>query len=110
MIKVSGENVAPTEVERVLGEHPDVADSAVVGEPHEFKDEVVAAFVVLREGATLDEDALRAHCADQLASFKVPQRLIAVEDLPRTSVGKTRKAPLRARLQDAPAGLRAAER
>ena len=110
MIKVSGENVAPTEVERVLAEHGDVADCAVVGEPHEIKDEVVVAFVVLRDGARLDEDALRAHCAEQLAPFKVPQRLLAVEDLPRTSVGKIRKAPLRARLAEEPAAARAAKR
>ena len=95
VIKVKGENVGAGEVERVLLEHPLVEECAAVGVPDPILGERLLAFVVLAAGAAVDDDGLRAHCAERLASFKVPSRVVPVPELPRTSIGKIRKAGLR---------------
>jgi len=78
--------VAPAEVEAVVGQHPDVADAAVVGLPDPDWGEVVCAAVVTGPGATeLDVAAVRAHCADRLASHKHPRRVVTVASIPRTA-------------------------
>ena len=84
LIRTGGEFVAPPEVDRVIQQHPAVADGAVAGVPDEDWGEVVAAFVTLRPGARLDLDGLRAHCRGRLADFKHPRRLYLVEAIPRT--------------------------
>jgi O-succinylbenzoic acid--CoA ligase len=84
-----GENVAPAEVEAVLESHPDVLEAAVLGRPDPTWGEAVAAIVVPRPGALLDRDAVRAHCAERLARYKVPKQLdITTIPLPRTQSGK----------------------
>ncbi|HEV2997644.1 MAG TPA: AMP-binding protein [Solirubrobacteraceae bacterium] len=84
-----GENVAPAEVEGVLEEHPGVLEAAVVGRPDERWGEAVSAVVVARPGVSVDAEALRAHCAERLAPYKVPKRVELVGGpLPRTSSGK----------------------
>jgi O-succinylbenzoic acid--CoA ligase len=83
-----GENVAPTEVEAALLEHPAVADAAVHPRADPEWGEAVVATVVLRDGATTGPDELRAHCAARLASFKVPKAVNFAEQLPRTASGK----------------------
>ena len=83
-----GENVAPAEVEAVLYEHPDVLEAGVVGMPDETWGERVAAVVALREGAAATAEDLVAFCAGRLASFKRPERVVVVDELPRTSTGK----------------------
>jgi o-succinylbenzoate---CoA ligase len=91
-----GENVAPSEVEAVLEAHADVLEAAVVGLPDEQWGEAVTAIVVTRPGAVPDSDALRAHCAAALASFKVPKRVVLRGDpLPRTRSGKLLRRELR---------------
>ncbi len=85
-ILTGGENVAPTEVEAVLGEHPDVAEAAVHGRPDPEWGEAVVATVVAR--APVSEEALRAHCAARLAPFKVPKAIAFADALPRTRSGK----------------------
>ena len=91
-----GENVSPTEVEAVLEAHPQVLEAAVVGSPDEQWGEAVTALVVAREGAELDEQQLRSHCAGALAPFKVPKRIVAVSGpLPRTPSGKLLRRELR---------------
>jgi O-succinylbenzoic acid--CoA ligase len=91
-----GENVAPNEVEAVLEAHPDVLEAAVVGLPDEQWGEAVTAIVVTRQGAAPDGEALRAHCAAALASYKVPKRvLLRGEPLPRTRSGKLLRRELR---------------
>jgi len=91
-----GENVAPSEVEAVLEAHPDVLEAAVVGLPDERWGEAVTAIVVTRRGAVPDGEALRAHCAAALASYKVPKRvLLRGEPLPRTRSGKLLRRDLR---------------
>ena len=104
MIKRAGENVAASEVEAVIREHPGVFDCAVIGVPDEMRDEAILAVVVPHagEGATpparLTEDDVIGWCRDRLADFRVPQVVRFREDLPRTSVGKIRKHVLRAEL------------
>jgi O-succinylbenzoic acid--CoA ligase len=84
-----GENVAPAEVEVVLEAHPDVLEAAVVPRADERWGEAVTAIVVMRSGAVLDGEALRAHCARELAAHKVPKQVSFVsEPLPRTRSGK----------------------
>jgi crotonobetaine/carnitine-CoA ligase len=97
MIKVSGENVAALEVERVLLEHPAIADVAVVGVADELRDEAVKAFVVLEPGSRLDLDTLRLYCEPKLARFKVPTLLETLDELPRATIGKVDKGALRGR-------------
>ncbi len=95
MAIVGGYNVYPREVEEVLFLHPDVIDAAVVGVPDGYRGEALVAQVVLRAGATTQPDALAAHCAANLARFKVPSRIAIVEALPKTSANKTDKNALR---------------
>jgi o-succinylbenzoate---CoA ligase len=85
-IITGGENVAPTEVEAVLAEHPAVAEAAVHGRPDPEWGEAVVATVVLRAPAT--ERELRDHVAARLAHYKVPKRIAFADELPRTASGK----------------------
>jgi crotonobetaine/carnitine-CoA ligase len=98
MLKPSGENVAAGEIERVLLEHPAVGACGVVGVPDPIRMERVVAFVVAVPGMSADPDALIAWCAGRLAPFKVPSQVEVRAALPVTSIGKVRKAELRAEL------------
>lgn len=78
-----GESIAPSEVERILFEHPAVADAAVVGVPDERWGEVGVAWVVVRAGRLCDEQELREHCRRRLAAFKAPTAFRFVDEIPR---------------------------
>ncbi|MBL8700850.1 MAG: AMP-binding protein [Alphaproteobacteria bacterium] len=91
----SGFNVHPEEVEAVLRAHRDVTIAAVVGRPGVAANEDVVAFVQLAPGADADEAALLAWCAERLAPYKRPARIVALDALPASSTGKVRKAALR---------------
>ena len=110
MIKRSGENVAASEVEAVIREHPAVFDCAVIGVPDEMRDEAILAVVVPRgvvEGrppAALTADDVIGWCRARLAGFRVPQFVRFRAELPRTSVGKIRKHVLRAEIRSEAAG------
>ncbi|WP_221794134.1 class I adenylate-forming enzyme family protein [Aquisediminimonas sediminicola] len=91
IIKRAGENIAASEVERVLNEHPMVAESAVIAVPDPLRDEAVKAFVVPVDGTSLDEAALHDWCARHLSKFKVPSFYEFVPSLPKTSIGKIQK-------------------
>jgi fatty-acyl-CoA synthase len=95
MIIRGGENVYPREIEEFLYTHPDVADVQVVGVPDERYGEEVAAFVIAREGAELDTDAVRDFCAGRIAHYKVPRYVICVSEFPMTISGKVQKFKLR---------------
>ncbi|MEZ4353778.1 MAG: AMP-binding protein [Myxococcota bacterium] len=86
-----GENVYPAEVEAALVEHPDVVEAAVVAIPDREWGEVGRAYVVLREGADLDREALAAWLASRLARYKQPREIVLREALPRTASGKVQK-------------------
>ena len=98
MIISGGENIASSEVERVIYELPEVAEVAVIGAPDAQWGEKPIAIVVLREGATLDEARLIGHCRARLAGFKTPKGLIIRAALPRNPSGKILKRVLRAEL------------
>jgi fatty-acyl-CoA synthase len=95
LIVSGGENIYPAEVERVLLEHPDVAECGVIGRPDPKWDEIPIAYVIRRAGSSIGADALRAHILTQLARFKVPRDIIFVDDLPRTALGKVQHFMLR---------------
>ncbi|WP_426614681.1 class I adenylate-forming enzyme family protein [Bradyrhizobium sp. McL0616] len=88
MIISGGENIYPAEVERVLLEHPDVSECAVIGRPDQRWDEVPIAYVIRRSGCRLEADELKGHLQAELARYKVPRDIIFVTDLPRTALGK----------------------
>jgi fatty-acyl-CoA synthase len=96
MIVSGGENIASSEVERVLYEHPAVSEVAVIGRPDERWGEVPVAVVVLAPGAEATADELIEHCRGQLAKFKVPKDVTFIEALPRNPSGKVLKRELRA--------------
>jgi long-chain acyl-CoA synthetase len=100
LIITGGFNVSPSEVEDALEAHPDVVAAAVVGLPRSNGGEEVAAAVVLREGAELDASALRDFCRTRLTPYKVPKRIVAVDDLPRSLIGKVLRRQVRERLLD----------
>ncbi|ETB35008.1 AMP-dependent synthetase [Mycobacterium avium subsp. hominissuis 10-5606] len=91
-----GETISSGQVEEVLNSHPAVDEGAALAAPDPRYGEVVAAVVVLKAGAVLDIDSLKAHfAAAGLARQKTPERLVLVDALPRTALGKVRKADLR---------------
>ena len=94
MIKTSGINVSPAEVEGFLATHPGVREVLVVGAPHPSKDEVAVAFVVPRDPA-LTADELTDHARRAIAGYKVPWLIELVDDLPRTATGKLARRSLR---------------
>ena len=100
LIITGGFNVAPSEVEDALRSHPSVADVAVVGLPSEHSGEEVVAAVVLTAGAELDEQGLRDFVRPNLAGYKVPKRIIAVDELPKSLIGKVIRREVRERLQE----------
>jgi len=101
LIITGGFNVAPTEVEEVLRRHPSLTDAAVVGIPDPVAGEEVVAAVVLAPGASLDEGAVRDFARETLTPYKVPRRLVVVDDLPRSLIGKVLRKQVREQLVDA---------
>ena len=95
MIVSGGENIAGSEVERVLYEHEAVLEAAVVGRPDERWGEVPVAYVVLRPESAIEGDELVEHCRARLARFKVPKDVVLLDELPRNPSGKVLKRELR---------------
>jgi crotonobetaine/carnitine-CoA ligase len=99
MLKVGGENVAASEIERVVGAVAGVAECAVVAKRDPMLDEVPVVFVLPPDGDTADGDTLAgqvmAACQSSLADFKVPREVHVVNELPRSTLEKIAKAKLR---------------
>jgi long-chain acyl-CoA synthetase len=95
LVITGGFNVSPSEVEGVLRLHPSVVDAAVFGKPLERGGEMVVAAVELEPGAILDEEALRAHCRDHLSPYKIPKRIVQIENTPRSLLGKILRKQVR---------------
>jgi fatty-acyl-CoA synthase len=89
-----GENVYPVEVENVIFQLDGVLENAVIGIPHEKWGEVGRAYVVLKEGVNLDEQAVTDHCRSQLATYKVPKEVRMIDELPHNATGKVLKHEL----------------
>jgi fatty-acyl-CoA synthase len=98
MIISGGENIASSEVERVIYELPQVREVAVIGMPDARWGERPVAVIVLAESATLELSDLTDHCRNRLATFKVPKQLVIRDSLPRNPSGKVLKRVLRAEL------------
>jgi long-chain acyl-CoA synthetase len=95
LIKTSGYQVWPREIEETLANHPAIAEVGVAGVPDAAKGEVVRAWVVLRSGASASEAELRAYCREQLAPYKVPAKIEFRTELPKTMVGKVLRRALK---------------
>jgi fatty-acyl-CoA synthase len=92
MIISGGQNVFSVEVEDTLMSHPDVADCAVIGLPHDTWGEMVTAVVIRAPGAQVTEEGLIGYCKERMAGFKAPKRIVWTEEpLPRTPTGKVMK-------------------
>ncbi len=95
LIITGGFNVAPSEVEEVIRRHPSVSDVAVVGLPSEHSGEDVVAAVVLEPGVDLDEESIRSLARENLTPYKVPRRVVAVPELPKSLIGKVLRKKVR---------------
>jgi fatty-acyl-CoA synthase len=95
MIIRGGENLYPREIEEFLYTHPAVADVQVIGVPDERYGEELMAWIIVREGETLDEDGVRAFCEGQIARHKVPRYVKVVDEFPMTVTGKVQKFKMR---------------
>ncbi len=95
LIKTSGYQVWPREVEEVIATHPAVAEVGVAGVADETKGEAVRAWVVLRQGQQVTEAELRTYCRERIAPYKVPSRVEFRKELPKTLVGKILRRALK---------------
>jgi len=95
MIKRGGESIYPKEIEDVLFTHPDIQQAQVFGIPDQKYGELVCAWIVPRDGATLSADAVKSFCKEQFAHFKVPAHVFFKETLPMTVSGKPQKFIMR---------------
>jgi fatty-acyl-CoA synthase len=99
MIVSGGENIAGSEIERVLYEHASVVEAAVVGRPDDRWGEVPVAYVVVSTAAPATAEELVEHCRGQLARFKVPKQVVLIDALPRNPSGKVLKRELRGQVR-----------
>ncbi|NTW55077.1 MAG: long-chain fatty acid--CoA ligase [Chlorobaculum sp.] len=88
VIKVSGFQIWPREVEEVIAKHPSVLETGVAGVPDDYQGEAVKAWIVLRDGASLDPAELKMWCRKELAAYKVPKHIEYCDALPKSAVGK----------------------
>jgi len=88
MIIAGGYNIYPVELDDVLMGHPKVMEACTIGLPHEYRGETVKAFIVIKEGESLSEKEVVAHCKDNLAAYKVPKIIEFIDELPKRAVGK----------------------
>jgi fatty-acyl-CoA synthase len=95
MVIRGGENVYPREIEEFLYRHPDVEDVQVIGVPDAKYGEELCAWIILKRGATLNEEELRAFCTGQIAHYKIPRYVRFVESFPTTVTGKVQKFAMR---------------
>ena len=95
MVIRGGENIYPREIEEFLYTHPAVADVQVFGVPDERYGEEVCAWVILHEGAELDEEGLRQFCRGRIARYKIPRYVRFVDAFPMTVTGKVQKFLMR---------------
>ena len=98
LVITGGYNVSPSEVEAVLRLHPSVSDAAVFGKPLARGGEMVVAAIELEPGAQHDPAALRDHCREHLAAYKVPRRFVQIQETPRSILGKILRKEVRERV------------
>jgi acyl-CoA synthetase (AMP-forming)/AMP-acid ligase II len=91
IINRGGEKISPREVDEILMDHPAVAQVVCFGLPHDKVGEEVGAAVVLREGMTATEKELREYTATRLADFKVPRKVLLLDEIPKGATGKLQR-------------------
>jgi long-chain acyl-CoA synthetase len=97
LIKTSGYQVWPREIEEVIASHPDVAEVGVTGLPDQMRGEIVKAWVVLRRGMKVSKGDLKLYCRERLAPYKVPSAFEFVSELPKSPAGKVLRRVLKER-------------
>jgi len=95
LVITGGFNVYPKEIEDEIDAIPGVFESAVIGVPHKDFGEGVTAVIVRSKGAEVDENSILAALDGRLAKFKLPKRIVFVDELPRNTMGKVQKNVLR---------------
>jgi long-chain acyl-CoA synthetase len=100
LVKTSGYQVWPREVEEVITSHPAVAECGVAGLPDAARGEILKAWIILRPGMSVTPDELKAFCRETLAPYKVPSRWEFVSELPKSAIGKVLRRKLRERELD----------
>ena len=98
IINRGGEKISPLEVDEVLMDHPAIAQVVTFAMPHDKLGEDVAAAVVLREGMMAVEGDIRAFAATRLADFKVPRKVLILDEIPKGATGKLQRIGLAAKL------------
>ena len=98
IINRGGEKISPLEVDGVLMDHPAVAQVVTFAMPHDKLGEEVAAAVVLREGMAANESDIRGYAATRLADFKVPRKILILDEIPKGATGKLQRIGLAAKL------------
>jgi acyl-CoA synthetase (AMP-forming)/AMP-acid ligase II len=98
LINRGGEKISPREIDEVLLDHPSVAQAVTFAVPHPMLGEDVAAAVVLQPGALADERALRDFAGSRLAAFKVPRKVVFLDEIPKGATGKLQRIGLAAKL------------
>ena len=98
LINRGGEKISPLEIDTILMDHPCVAQVVTFGMPHDKLGEDIAAAVVLREGAACDERELRAFVGSRVADFKIPRRIVFLEEIPKGATGKLQRIGLHEKL------------
>jgi fatty-acyl-CoA synthase len=99
VIKSGGEWISSVELENAIMAHPGVLEAAVIGLPHERWQERPLACVVVKPGQTVTKDAIIAHLASRMAKWSLPEDIVFIDALPKTSVGKIAKRELRDRFK-----------
>ena len=91
IINRGGEKISPREIDEILMDHPSVGQVVCFGIPHEKLGEEVGAAVVLREGHSASEKELRDHVASRVADFKVPRKILLLDEIPKGATGKLQR-------------------
>jgi O-succinylbenzoic acid--CoA ligase len=99
LIVSGGENVYPSEVENLLVQHPAIKEACVVGVQEATWGQVVAAALLLEDGADVSEEEITSFCREHLAGYKIPRRVAFFESLPRTASGKVKRDQVRRQME-----------
>lgn len=100
VVKSGGENVSTVEVESLIFNHPKVADATIVGLPHPRWIEAVTAFVVPKPGESITEEEIIQFCKQNLAGYKVPKKVVVLDEIPKNPSGKVLKKDIRNQFKD----------
>jgi long-chain acyl-CoA synthetase len=95
MIIASGFNIYPRDIDEVLYEHPKIQEACAIGVPDAYRGETVKVFIVPKQGESLTEEEIIAHCKEKLAPYKVPKLVEFMDDLPKSVIGKVLRRELR---------------